>query len=226
VPRIRTSSPVIARLIHDATERSPTFHQMVDTISATDGVVYVEQGTCGHGVRACLVLTVTIAGPSRMLRVLVDPHKADSDLQGAIGHELRHAIEVLSIPTVRSDGALYHLYERGSSFQDHPFETIAAIQAGEIVRTELNARPPLRRQVFQRPPIPAVSRLGPAATTRTLGIRRTVRLTTTVSAVVVTPINVCASCSCGVVPAASQWSDSWLLRSSDSAYCPSSLCCC
>jgi hypothetical protein len=137
---IRTSSPAIAALIHDASVRSATFRQIVETIDASDGIVYVEEGKCGHSVRACLVLGIAVSGPNRLLRVLIDPRKADWDLQGSIGHELRHAIEVLSNLAVRSNGAMYNFFARGEgSHQVGGFETEAAIRAGEAVRAELRA---------------------------------------------------------------------------------------
>ena len=137
IAHIRTSSPVVRRLVRDAFTRSPTFRQIAEMIEATDGIVYVEEGKCGHSVRACLVLGLAISGPNRLLRILVDSRRADWDLQGSIGHELRHAIEVLTDPAVRSDGAMYHFYSSEGSHQVGGFETEAAIQAGERVRAEL-----------------------------------------------------------------------------------------
>jgi hypothetical protein len=139
VTHIRTSSPAIAELIHDATARSPAFRHIVDTIAATDGIVYVEEGKCGHSVRACLVLSVAISGRNRLLRVLVDTRKADWDVQGSIGHELQHAIEVLSNPAVRSNAAMYYFYALQGSDRVSMPETEAAIRAGEKVRAELRA---------------------------------------------------------------------------------------
>src|SRR3989442_847725 len=65
MPRVRSDSPVIVELIRQATERSTTFKGLVATIDHTDGIVYVVLGACGHGVRACLVLTVAATGPYR-----------------------------------------------------------------------------------------------------------------------------------------------------------------
>jgi hypothetical protein len=54
-------------------------------------------------------VSVTKAGPYRLLSVKVDTHRADCDLMGSIGHELRHTIEVLSDRTVTSSAAMYFL---------------------------------------------------------------------------------------------------------------------
>jgi hypothetical protein len=84
--RIRAENPFIAALIRDATGWSTTFRGLIETICATNGLVYVEDGTYGHNVRACLVLSVQVAGPFRLLRVLVNRRgKADCDLMASIG---------------------------------------------------------------------------------------------------------------------------------------------
>src|SRR5437899_3553407 len=111
IPRVRSSNAAIAALIQQASERSKTFRGLVEAINASDGIVYVEEGTCGHGVRACFV-TVTVAGPNRILRVKVDTRKVDSDLMSSIGHELRHTIEVLGNRTVTSQVAMYFFYSQ------------------------------------------------------------------------------------------------------------------
>jgi hypothetical protein len=138
VSRVRASTAAIARLIHQASERSKTFRGLVETIDASDGIVYVEEGTCGHGVRACFV-TVTMAGPTRMLWVKVDTRKVDSDLMSSIGHELRHTIEVLGTRTVTSQIAMYFFYSQMVQAQagGRAFETAAAVEAGEAVRAEV-----------------------------------------------------------------------------------------
>ena len=105
VPRVRSNSARIVDAIALGVERSATFRGLVDTIDATDGLVFVEEGRCGHsGIRACLLLSVTIAGPHRLLRILVKPNKAPGcELVEVIGHELQHAVEVLRERCIRSD---------------------------------------------------------------------------------------------------------------------------
>ena len=135
--RVRSSNPAVAALIKSATEQSATFKGLVDTINSSDGIVIVEAGKCGHSVRACLLLSVTMAGPNRLLRVVVDTKKADWDLMGSIGHELQHAIEVLSNPAVTNNAAIYFFYEQAVPKSSGRFETAAAIQVGERVRAEV-----------------------------------------------------------------------------------------
>jgi hypothetical protein len=135
--RVRSASPRVAAVIIEAAAQSKTFRGLVDQIGTTDGIVYVAEGECGHGVGACLLFTVTMAGPNRVLRILVDPSKPDRDLMASIGHELQHAVEVLSNRAVRSYAAMYLLYETTCHKCRSRFETDRAIRAGDAVRREL-----------------------------------------------------------------------------------------
>ena len=104
--RVRARDPALQALIARAEVQSPTFHRMVHTINASDGIVYIDPGTCRRGVRACLV-SVTSAGGHRFLFVRVDMGKADHALMASIGHELQHAVEVLGTTEVRDYSSLY-----------------------------------------------------------------------------------------------------------------------
>jgi hypothetical protein len=97
--RVRTSNADIAALIRHASERSTSFRTLIDAITASDGIVLIEEGKCGRGMRACFV-TVTMAGPPRMLWVKLGLQGVDCDLMGLIGHELQHTVEVLGDPSV------------------------------------------------------------------------------------------------------------------------------
>jgi len=144
IGRVRSTSLAITALIREAGERSKTFRGLVAAINASDGIVYVEEGICGHGVRACLV-TVIAAGSNRILRVKVDTRKAaDSNLMWLIGHELRHTLEVLSDRTVKSQVDMYFLYGQTGRQQNggRAFETAAATEAGEAIRAELTQQSP------------------------------------------------------------------------------------
>ena len=61
-------------------------------------------------VRSCLVLWMGFAGPYRVLRLNVAGGKNDIETMASIAHELRHALEVLSEPSVRSGAGMYQLY--------------------------------------------------------------------------------------------------------------------
>jgi hypothetical protein len=139
---VRSTSSAIRELIDDAMWESPTFRGIVRAIGATDGIVYVEEGVCRHGVHACLLLDVTPAAGYRILRILVDrqgtlAHRGRLDLIATIGHELTHALEVLSERTLRSAAAVFLFYLGRVPTSNSAFETAAAIAAGAAVRGEL-----------------------------------------------------------------------------------------
>jgi hypothetical protein len=136
---VRGLSRRLVAVITEAAAQSKTFRGLVDRVGNTDGIVFVADGQCGHGVRACLLHTVTIAGPNRLLWILVDPRKTDREAMRSIGHELQHAVEVLDDPSVRSADAIYRLLLRIGGDRDSAgrFETEAATRAGEAVSREL-----------------------------------------------------------------------------------------
>jgi hypothetical protein len=57
-----------------------------------------------------------------------------------IGHELRHALEILAEPSVRTAEQAYLFYAREAATSRDVFETRAAIQAGFAVEQELARR--------------------------------------------------------------------------------------
>jgi len=137
--RVRTHSPIIRALIHAASEKSKTFRGLVAAIDASDGLVYLNVGTCGR-VRACFLHRVTLAGPSRVLHIVVDVRPNDLALTAAIGHELQHALEVLGDTRIRTDLDIVAFYARHGlklTGLNGAIETDAAIAAGDAVRDEL-----------------------------------------------------------------------------------------
>ena len=129
--RVRSNDPAFTAVIQQAAERSPLFRRLIATIDATDGLVYVDEGKCGHSVAACLTLSVKVAGPYRLLRILVDlqRRKRDCDLMASIGHELHHAIELLREPNVRDYHAAFSFFEREgpTDREKGRFETAEAV---------------------------------------------------------------------------------------------------
>ena len=137
--RVRTGDPKLAALIQQARDGSPTFRGIVIGIQSTDGLVYVDRGRCRQGIPACLTW-VAFAGGTRILHVVVADRKSDIVTMASIGHELRHALEVLSDSTIKSRAAMHYFYEREGIVRNLVFETRAATAAGEAVRSELLKR--------------------------------------------------------------------------------------
>lgn len=139
-PRVRSTNPGIAAAIAEGEARSATFRSLVHAIEGTDGIVYVERGRCGHGVSACLSLSVVSGDGYRLLRILVDSARSVASLIATIGHELQHAIELLTEPTVRTMTAAYMYYMREAPTGRDAFETTAAVRAGIAVAADLGRK--------------------------------------------------------------------------------------
>ena len=135
--RVRTESARIGAAIAGGNDRSATFRGLVAEIDASDGLVYVTEGECGHGVNACLLMSVTIAGPSRVLHIRVDPRKAPGcELIELIGHELQHAVEALREPRVRSSSQIFLFFDGIGRTGSGRFETADALDVGFDVARE------------------------------------------------------------------------------------------
>jgi hypothetical protein len=136
-PRVRGSSPAIVEAIEQAIQQSPTFNQLTTAITATDGIVYVHYAECGRNVLACLVLAVEQAGRNRILQIRVDPRRKGHDLMVSIGHELKHALELLNEPTAVNNSTAHNFYQRIAPRRGNSFETQAAIAVGLKIDGEL-----------------------------------------------------------------------------------------
>ena len=130
--RVRSDSSFITAAIARGSERSLVFRQLLEKIDASDGLVYVDEGICGHGVFACLLHTMQIAGPHRILRIRIDRREVvGCHVAGSVDHELQHAIEVLSDASIRSGAAVFDYFDRKGARGS--FETAAATRAGVAV---------------------------------------------------------------------------------------------
>jgi hypothetical protein len=145
---VRGENAAMIALIDEAVQLSATVRRLIASIEETDGIVFVQRGNCGQGVRSCLSLRVKVAGPRRLLFIGIDDRSPDIEAMGDLGHELQHALEVLSDPGVTSTAAMHHFFERQMAARTTGsyFETAAAIAAGDAVRAEIRSARRLLRQ--------------------------------------------------------------------------------
>jgi len=139
---VRSSNAQIIALLLDGTRDSPTLKRLIDALDTTDGIVYVEAGTCHRGadkLNACLANDVVAAGGRRYLRILVNLGRNRVDLTGSIGHELQHAAEVLSDRSVTSARSMLAFYQDEGRNGARSFETSAAVDTGLSVAREIIA---------------------------------------------------------------------------------------
>ena len=138
--RVRVQEPELAGLVREGLDRSETFRRLVQHINETDGIAYIQTGTCPISAAAgCLLLGITEAGRERYLRILVTSRPTRPERRIAIvGHELQHSYEILSRSSVRSTAEAYALFIRiGSVGSIRSFETGEAQDVERAIVQEL-----------------------------------------------------------------------------------------
>lgn len=139
-PHVRGTTARMSEMLKDAIKRSPTFAGLIAAIDATDVIVHVEEvRQLPVGIDGRLSF-VHAAGNVRYLRVQVLSGRGGIDTMATVGHELQHAVEVATQPTVRDVASFAALYVR---IGDQPtrgdrFDTAAAREAGRRVRNEMS----------------------------------------------------------------------------------------
>jgi hypothetical protein len=140
---VRTADARIAALIDVGLARSATFRQLVDTLNASDVIVYVDTKQTRPMLRGYLAHTMSSAGSVRYLRVSIRTRGADQWLVAVLAHELQHAVEVAEHREVRDADALGRLFDRLSSrflCSQACVETRAAMSIQATVEDELRTR--------------------------------------------------------------------------------------
>jgi hypothetical protein len=147
---VRSSDRALNELLAEGYARSTTFQRLVDAISLTNAIVYVEAGICAFGqLKACLLPFMATTDTNRYLRIVLtqplDPANKDR-LIALIGHELQHAVEVAERPEVIDVPSMIAMARRiGFPLKGRPgYETSAARAAGDAIFEELQKsnRPP------------------------------------------------------------------------------------
>jgi hypothetical protein len=140
--RVRAASPYLRLIIVSGVERSPTFHAIVDQLEQSDVIVEVQCGLFSGSRLAGR--TVLLAAQPSIRYVLVEVGCPVTSVPAlcTIGHELRHALEIASAPSVVDGESLAQLFTE-IGFQsritnpDGQFETADAVAAGERIHHEL-----------------------------------------------------------------------------------------
>jgi hypothetical protein len=149
-PHIRSRSGILLHLIEDASSRSEAFRTLVETLSASDVVVYVEYDAgLRHGLAGRMTF-ISDAGGFRYVRIGVSQHYAGCDLQAILAHELQHAVEIAKAVDVVDERTMAALYDRigygVSEFGRRWYETRMAQDVARRVQRELLEWTPLTRR--------------------------------------------------------------------------------
>lgn len=139
---VRATSREIQRLLARGVTRSRTFADLVAALDVSDVIVYVEinRNLPPSIAGRMLFATASQDGP-RYLRVQIDDRAPDDVKVAAIGHELRHALEVAAAAEVRTEQGLARFYERVGvrGPLSGSYDTAAAQTTGRRVLFELQA---------------------------------------------------------------------------------------
>ena len=123
-----------------AARRSTTLKDLLERVQRTNGLVYImPPPRSGSSVRLLGGLShdISVAGSYRVLRIFVNGRPNDAEM-AIVGHELRHALEVLELSSATSEADVDTLYNRiGWWTSTHTAETQAAIDAGNTIAREL-----------------------------------------------------------------------------------------
>jgi hypothetical protein len=140
---VRTLDARLQPEINAGLARSSLFRQLVARLDASDVLVYI-QSRCGMSRRLFGRLAFMGAGGGRRyVHVLVSCALTGDEQIAALGHELRHAVEVAEAPSVVDTASLGEEYRR-IGFASHGvppgsgFESRAAIDAARQVWLELS----------------------------------------------------------------------------------------
>jgi hypothetical protein len=138
--RVRSTDPVLARLIDSGVRRSHSFAALVLALHETDVIVYVEHVQALPRAVDGLTFLIPSRDHQRYVRVQVRQALHPDETIALLAHELRHALEVASDPSVTTRAAFVALYERiGQAVHgsQNRFDTPAAQEMGRMVRREL-----------------------------------------------------------------------------------------
>lgn len=147
--RVKWTQSTMGELLREGYQRSSSFQSLVDRIEQSNAIVLVRLGYCKDGrVRACLT---SVAGSlrERHLRIKVDPHASTNRLIAAIGHELRHALEVVEESAVIDGRSALALFRRVGNTpcgtaSASGCETDAALETEARILAELYGKSPER----------------------------------------------------------------------------------
>ena len=143
---VRTDGVALANLVTEGREHSSTFRRLARQVEASDWIVFVQRGSCrAPGVFACLLHRVGVFQGHRYLRIVIgEGVRAGDDLIATIGHELQHAVEVVSEPSLASSADIWRLYRRIGHVSirmvgGEVFETDRAVRAAAAIHEELRS---------------------------------------------------------------------------------------
>jgi hypothetical protein len=143
VPHVRAHAEVAA-LVADAARQSPTIQGLIDQLQTLDVTVYVRRQRFPQSELEGRTGLLSTVGTHRYLVIELACGRAQVSEMATLGHELFHAVEIASDPSIVDRRALAAFYTRigfqtDNSTGGQAFETNGASRVGRQVRRELFA---------------------------------------------------------------------------------------
>jgi hypothetical protein len=145
--RVRAMDGRVQNLLSAGVRRSPAFAGLLTALQETDVIVYVEATMNMPSDVTGRLLLQAVTPSERYLRIQYRATLPGDRAIEVVAHELRHALEIAEERSVTDStglGALYQRIGHRSTLAHAParkgYETLAALQTGDIVRTELSGR--------------------------------------------------------------------------------------
>jgi hypothetical protein len=144
-PHLRAETLDARVIIEELLARSATARGFAERLQQRDVLVYVRLRWFTTDTINGHVGVVRTSGAPRLLVVELACRRTRQQQLAALGHELRHAVEIADAPSIVDATTLAAFYRRiGESVAVagavEAFETAAAVDAGRRVRAELAAR--------------------------------------------------------------------------------------
>jgi hypothetical protein len=145
LPHLRPESADARALVDALLAQSPTARRLVDHLQQRDVLVYVRLRWFATDAINARIGLVASSGPRRLLIVELGCRRTRQQQLVALGHELRHAVEIADASSVTDVRALAALYRRIGDVvavggATEAFETEAAVDAGRQVQREIERR--------------------------------------------------------------------------------------
>jgi hypothetical protein len=139
---VRSTDLRVGTLIAQGAVRSPLLQSLIHQLDQSDVFVYVEHAVLPSGLTGRLTFT-TSSGRWRYLRIQIDCRQSLTSQTVALGHELRHAVEIANAAVVdeASVRQLYHVIGFTLDTTERRFESTGAQQTAVQVRRELRTEP-------------------------------------------------------------------------------------
>jgi hypothetical protein len=138
VPHVRGVDPLAREVLRTASARSPTVARLISLLDQSDLIVNVGTGRLPGNVNGQAGMIATT--PSvRYVRIVLRIPRSTPALMEVLGHELRHAVEIAAMSSVRDSRSLAAAYRRigVERARGGYFETDAAVETGKLVAREV-----------------------------------------------------------------------------------------